>query len=201
MTRPYHRHRSKKKEIIWLAAILAFLFLAYELTLPPNHAGLKKEANELPAKQVSEVSVFHGDGFYFTYPKTWKLETYEWLNEDKTINFEEVALDPIRVLTKAEHKSSDALPGMITFTQSRTDLNTEVFGSANFPVVFIGKNGAIKAKIFERTYPDDAPEVPLDGRHVITYFIGASQQIEYVDDAKESHLRDFQKIISSLELK
>lgn len=142
------------------------------------------------------LSLYKNDSLSFYYPNNWKIETLRTKN-DKNI---QIILDPIKVFTPQEIKGLDVSMGMITFSVNNdsTEKNSFVIGYESFPTITIGVN-KIKAKMFEKFYPKDAPEVSAQGEHHITYYIDENIEINYRSE-KDTYLKDFNQLMNSLEL-
>ena len=144
----------------------------------------------------NNLSFYKNDNLSFYYPSNWKIETLGTKN-DKNI---QIILDPIKVFTPQEIKGLDVSMGMITFSVNNdsTEKNSWTGGYESFSTVTIGTN-QIEAKTFEKFYPKSAPEVPLQGKHEINYYIGENIEISYRSE-KDTYLKDFNQLINSLEL-
>ncbi len=163
--------------------------------VPINNVEDVKNTNNVSPN--NNLSLFKNDDLSFTYPSNWKLETYG----TKTDKFVSVILDPVKVYSP--QIQVDMPLGMIAISVNHdsSEKNSFVIGYETFPNVTIGKNNNVVAKEFDKLYPDNAPEVSLQGKHNITYYINENIKIEYVGNKDDSYLKDFNQIISSLELK
>ncbi len=191
-----------KKVIVGLIIIIIVLIVGWvsfnlgrnskeKDVLPLVENNLPLTPNNIPQENQNNIFINHNSkGFSFNYLKTWQI--YEVNNS--------ITIDPKKVFSAEELQKVDMPSGLISFSNNQNESNTNVIGYNTFPVVHIGKDGKIEARKFEKYYATNAPEVSLQGKHTIEYFIGENRRINYYGEYNDSYLNDFNQIINSLEI-
>lgn len=185
-----------KKIIIGLVVIVIILLVGVFAFITGRNS---KEEGKLPVVENNFVPVnknnalvnYNAKGFSFQYSKSWKT-----IEQNNTI-----VIDPKKVFSAVELEKVDMPSGLISFEANQNEINSYVIGYKDFPVVYIGKDGKIEARKFEKYYAQNAPEVSVQGKHIITYFIGENKRVNYYGEYNDAYLNDFNQMIDTLEIK